>query len=213
MNFLQRGLPALLIFCALTAAGVGLHLWGQSALQDARMNAQQAQKERQSAAAELNQLQNNLPQIKHDIEDYELARMRGIWTAEDRLRFSEGLARMAQSQGLQSLEYGVAPREIFVASDPKDPASGQWLRSAIEIQLGLLHEEQLLKFVEGFPYLLGGAPVLQECNVSLSQQNPGGAGSVGGNLIANCKGVLYSFLGAPRPVTKMPAVTPKAMGR
>ena len=74
-------------------------------------------------------------------------------------------------------------------------------------------EEQLLKFVEGFPYLLGGAPVLQECNVSLSQQNPGGAGSVGGNLIANCKGVLYSFLGAPRPVTKMPAVTPKAMGR
>lgn len=210
MSLLQRLFPALLIFSVLAGAGAGLHGWGQSMLQQARTEAQQSQQERQRAMVELNQLQDNLPQIKRDSEDYELAQMRGIWAAEDRLRFSEGLARLAQSHGLQSLEYGVAPREIFVAADPKEPAQGQWLRGSIEMQLGLLHEEQLLRFAEGFPYLLGGAPVLQECTVSLPQ-NPAENG--GGNIVASCKGVLYSFLGAPRPMTKKPVPAQKGTGR
>lgn len=207
MNLFQRTLPALLIFCALAGLGVALHIWGQLALNHVRMAAQQAQQERQSTAAELNQLQHHLPQIKRDLEDYELAQMRGTWAAENRLRFSEGLARLAQDLGLQSLEYGVAPRGIFVASDPQDPTRGQWLHSAIEIQAGALHEEQLLRFIEGFPFLLGGAPVLQECSVSPPQQNP----AESGNLMMRCKGMLYSFLGAARPEIK--ASTPKAMGR
>ncbi len=198
----ERSLPAALIFALLSCAGLGLYWWGHSTLESTRAQARALHQQQQGSAAELHQLQDKLPQIKQDIADYELATLHGWWKAEDRMRFAEGLARLAQNLHLQKLEYGVAPREPF--ANPAHPgntaASEPWLRSPLELQLGLQHEGQLLSFVEGFPNLLGGVPVLHECSLSRPQYADGN-----GNLLATCKGALYSIAPTdrtPRPFQK-----------
>ncbi len=198
----ERGLPAALIFALLSCAGLGLTWWGHSTLENTRAQTRALRQQQQGSAAELHQLQDKLPQIKQDLADYELATLHGWWKAEDRMRFSEGLARLAQNLRLQKLEYGVAPREPFAA--PGNPATnaagGPWLRSPLELQLGLQHEGQLLSFVESFPNLLGAVPVLHECSISRPQNADGSS-----NLLATCKGTLYSIAPtdrAPSPLQK-----------
>jgi hypothetical protein len=190
---MQRAFPALLIFALLGSSGFALHAWGQYQLHSAQGAAHALQQQRQATAAELSQLQHGLPQIQQDIADFETATLHGWWKAEDRLQFSDSLARLAQSLRLQKLEYGVAPREVFVTVGAGVGApGGQWLRSPLELQLGLQHEGQLLSFVESFPMLPGGMPVIRECAFSRPQ-----VGAAAANLIALCKGVLYSHVPVP----------------
>lgn len=188
MNLFKRIFPALFIFCSLVGIGLVAHLWTQTLLNQTRINLQNARQERQTIATEFEQLQRNLPRIKQDIQDYEMAQQRGVWNAENRLRFSEGLVQLAQNSRLQRLEYGVAPREVFIANS--ETQKGQWLHSAVEIQFDAPHEGHLLRFIESFPFLPGGIPILQECRVEHAPK------ALGISLLtANCKGVLYSFVG------------------
>ncbi|TAK91491.1 MAG: hypothetical protein EPO06_04415 [Burkholderiaceae bacterium] len=183
LDTVERSVPAAAIFLLLCAAGAGLAWWGRSALADARSHFRAAMQNQQGSAAELRQLQAGLPHIKQDIADYDVAAQKGGWAAEDRRRFSEDLTQLAQALRLQKLEYSVAPQEAYAANG----SAGHWMRSPLEVQLGLQHEGQLLSFAEAFPTLPGGLPVLHSCRIARPQNGDGK-----GNLLAECKGSLYS---------------------
>lgn len=87
--------------------------------------------------------------IKEYLPKYQLLGRRGIVGDERRLNWTETLRNVSQRLRLPSLRYNIEPREVYDPDFYNQGGAFQLYASTMRISLGMLHEGDLLRFLDG----------------------------------------------------------------
>jgi hypothetical protein len=141
----QLAIP-LVIAAALLAAGAGL-IWGaQQAFLSAQRVAAGAQAERQRNTERLARIAEEEREVREKIDVYQRLKALNIIGEERRLEWADAMTRIRKQRELLDVRYRVE-RQRLLLSTPGKPGNVDFFASTMRVELALLHEEDLLRFL------------------------------------------------------------------
>ena len=150
MNFTRNELQKLsipvLISLALIAAGIALMRLADGSLRAERERFAAAQAERRQNAERLARIAEEEREVKEKLDVYQQLQALNILGEERRLEWADAIARIRAHRELLDLRYRVE-RQQLVNSLPGKPAGVEFYASTMRVDLALLHEEDLLRFL------------------------------------------------------------------
>jgi hypothetical protein len=138
-------LPALAALLLLGAGG-GLIWAADAALKAAQRQAAVAQRERQLSTERLARIAEEEREVKEKINVYQRLKALNIIGEERRLEWADAIARIRAQRELIDVRYRVE-RQRLLQSIPGKPGNVDFYASAMRVELQLLHEEDLLRFL------------------------------------------------------------------
>ena len=181
---LKRLLAPLAIALVALAAGVAL-LWsaGQT-LAAAQRTVAAATAERKQNVERLARIAEEEREVRQKLDVYQRLKRLHIVGEENRLEWADAIARIRRSRELLDLRY-VIERQKLLASLPGRPGSVDFYASTMKVELALLHEEDLLRFLSdlrdsGYAYY-----AVRRCDVTRTGQAGSGA-TLAPRLRAGC---------------------------
>jgi len=177
---------ALPLAAALVLLGAGAALiWAvDQALKSAERAAAAAQAERQQNGERLARIAEEEREVKEKINVYQRLKTLNILGEERRLEWADAVARIRTQRELLDLRYRVERQRLLV-SLPGKPGSVDFFASAMRVELALLHEEDLLRFLADLRDSGNAFYSVRSCLVQRS--GPGGNGAaIAARLRAEC---------------------------
>jgi hypothetical protein len=164
----RLGLPGL-ICAALLAAGAGL-IWvtagsKKAALQQLTV----ARAERQQNSERLARIAEEEREVKEKMEVYQQLKRLNILGEEKRLEWADAITRIRSQRELLDLRYRV-DRQKLISSVPAKPGSVDFYASTMFVELALLHEEDLLRFLADLRSSGNAYYSVRQCNLSRTGQ-------------------------------------------
>lgn len=169
MNFSARELRQLalpLIAClVLLGAGSALITWTEAreAAQQAELDAARA--ERARAKERLMRIAEEEKEVKEKIEVYQRLKALGILGEERRLEWADAMTRIRTERELPDLRYRVE-RQRPLATVAGKPAPVEFYASTMRVELALLHEGDLLRFLADLRASGNAYYVVRSCALS-----------------------------------------------
>jgi len=170
----KLALPAL-AFLAFAAAGTGL-IWsaGQSA-ERAQREVTVAQEERRQSAERLARIAEEEREVKEKLDVYRrLAQLR-ILGDEQRLEWADTITRIRTQRELLDMRYRVEKQRLLT-SLPAKAGSVDFHASTMKLDLLLLHEDDLLRFLADLRASGNAFYSVQRCLVTRTGQAATGTG-------------------------------------
>jgi hypothetical protein len=179
----RLGLP-LLAALAMLGAGAGL-IWGaDEALKGAQRAAAAAQAERQQNGERLARIAEEEREVKEKISVYQRLKALNILGEERRLEWADAVSRIRTQRELLDLRYRVERQRLLVSA-PGKPGNVDFFASAMRVELALLHEEDLLRFLADLRD--SGNAFYSVRNCALTRTGPAGTGAaIAPRLRAEC---------------------------
>ena len=150
MNFTREELRRLAVplIAALVFVGLGVALiWSAGgALRQAQGLLDAAQGERRKNNERLARISEEEREVKQKIDVYQQLKSLNILGEERRLEWADTIARIRKERELLDLRYAVQ-RQRLLASVPAKPGTVDVYATTMNVQLALLHEEDLLRFL------------------------------------------------------------------
>jgi hypothetical protein len=176
-------LPALAL-ALLVAAGAAL-VWTMDRLltQEKRQLAQ-ARAERAQARERLSRISEEEREVSDKIEIYRRLKDLNVIGEERRLEWVDAMSRIRTERELLDLRYQVE-RQRLLSSVPGKPASVDFYASTMKVDLGLLHEGDLLGFLADLRASGNAYYSVQRCTINRTGQAAAGA-VMAPRLRANC---------------------------
>ena len=143
---LKRLIGPVLAALALLAAGVALVAWSEGALREAKRALAQAQQERKQNAERLSRIAEEEREVKANLAVYQQLKQLRVLGEERRLEWADAIARIRAERELLDLRYRVE-RQKLLSAVPGKPANVEFFASPMRVELALLHEEDLLRFL------------------------------------------------------------------
>jgi hypothetical protein len=137
--------PALLA-AALLGAGVALIWGGTAALAQAKRQHAGAEAQRTEAAERLARISEEEREVKEKLDVYRRLQAANILGEERRLEWADAITRIRTQRELLDLSYRVERQRLLVSA-PGKPGNVDLFASAMKVQLALLHEGDLLRFL------------------------------------------------------------------
>ena len=150
MNFTPEelkklGLP-LVAAVVLLAAGSAL-VWGSAQSHAAaKRQLDAAQAERRQNTDRLARIAEEQREVSEKLDIYKQLKALNILGEERRLEWADAIARIRMQRELLDLSYRIE-RQRLLKSLPGKPEGVEFLASTMRVQLALLHEEDLLRFL------------------------------------------------------------------
>jgi hypothetical protein len=141
----KLALPVLAALLLLGAGG-GLIWAADAALKAAQHQAAVAQRERQLSTERLARIAEEEREVKEKIDVYQRLKALNIIGEERRLEWADAIARIRTQRELLDVRYRVE-RQRLLLSAPGKPGNIDFYASAMRVDLQLLHEEDLLRFL------------------------------------------------------------------
>lgn len=182
----------LLIALALLAAGGGLIWHARKTLQQETQGLAAARTERNQARERLSKIAEEEREVKANIEVYRQLRTLGILGDEKRLEWVDAMARIRSSRELLDLRYSVE-RQRLSRSVAGNPANVDFYASTMKVDLALLHEGDLLRFLSDLRASGNAYYSVQKCVMTRTGQPAAGANLVP-RLRASCAIDLITIL-------------------
>jgi hypothetical protein len=143
---IRRLAPAFALALALLGAGAAL-LWGAGgALATAHSQLAAAQAERRQASERLARIAEEEREVKEKIDLYRRLKQFNILGEEQRLEWADAINRIRRERELLDLRYQVERQRLLVSA-PGKPANVDFYASTMKVDLALLHEEDLMRFL------------------------------------------------------------------
>ena len=143
---LRRLAVPLVVALALLAAG-GALIWAADATLDAaNREAAVAQAERQQASERLARISEEEREVIQKLDVYKRLKQLNILGEERRLEWADAITRIRTQRELLDLSYRVDRQRLLTSAAGK-PANVDFYASTMRVQLALLHEEDLLRFL------------------------------------------------------------------
>ena len=139
-------LPAIVLLALLTA-GVALIGMAYRTLAQNNRNLAARQAEHRLVQQRLLRLVHEEREVRENIELYRRLKELRIIGEERRLEWLEAMARIRGRRELLDLRYQFE-RQKLLKSPPGDPSGVELRSSSMKVELGLLHEGDLLRFLE-----------------------------------------------------------------
>ena len=143
---LQRLALPLLIAIALVAAGVGIVYSAGEGLRVAKVRFAAAQNERRQSAERLARIAEEEREVNQKLDVYKQLKSLHILGEERRLEWADAINRIRVQRELLDVRYRVE-RQKLIASAQGKPANVDFFASTMRVDLQLLHEEDLLRFL------------------------------------------------------------------
>ena len=150
MNFTPDELKKLALpfiaAAALLAAGAAL-IWGSAhSYASAQRQLDTAQAERRQNSDRLARIAEEQREVSEKLDIYKQLRALNILGEERRLEWADAISRIRMQRELLDLSYRIE-RQRLLKSLPGKPEGVEFLASTMRVQLALLHEEDLLRFL------------------------------------------------------------------
>jgi hypothetical protein len=196
MNFkpeeLKKLVLPLLAGVALAAAGAGL-IWGAGESQRrARSELDAVQKTRMQSTERLARIAEEEREVKEKLEVYQNLRQLHILGEERRLEWADAIARIRVQRELIDMRYRVERQRLLTSLAGK-PANVDFFASTMRVELALLHEEDLLRFLSDLRNSGNAYYVVKRCLLARNPQAATGSGIVP-RLRADCEIDLVTLL-------------------
>jgi hypothetical protein len=182
----------LLIAAALLLAGGGLIWAAGGSLRAARQELGAARAERMQNAERLARIAEEEREVREKLEVYRHLRRLNILGEERRLEWADAMSRIRASRELLDMRYRVERQRLLV-SLPGKPANVDFFASTMRVDLALLHEEDLTRFLADLRNSGNAYYVVKRCALARTGQAATGAGIVP-RLRADCEIDLVTFL-------------------
>lgn len=142
----------------------GIVLYGSQSFSD------HVQKDFHTARNQMNDARNRLNAARLDQEylaafsrDYDSLESRNIIGDEHRLDWMEGLDRLRRQNLVIDFNYSIAPQQTYIPILPVDSGNLIINHSEMKLQFDLLHEGQLLRFLDSLRKQIKGQYQLDGC--------------------------------------------------
>jgi len=182
---LRRIALPLLAAVALLGAGAAL-IWlsGHSLAANQRQLAL-AQAERQQNTERLARIAEEEREVKEKLDVYKQLKGLNILGEERRLEWADAITRIRTQRELLDLSYRV-DRQRMLKSVPGKPDNVEFLASTMRVQLALLHEEDLLRFLADLRASGNAYYSVKNCQLARTGQAATG-GTITPRLRASCE--------------------------
>jgi len=182
----------LLAALLLLGAGGGL-IWGADvALKAALRQAALAQRERQLSTERLARIAEEEREVKEKINVYQRLKALNIIGEERRLEWADAMARIRAQRELIDVRYRVE-RQRLLLSAPGKPGNVDFYASTMRVDLALLHEEDLLRFLGDLRDSGNAYYAVRSCSMSRTG-NAGGGATLVPRLRAECSIDLITMI-------------------
>lgn len=148
----------------LIAAGAALIWWSDGALSDAKRTFAAAQQERRLNAERLSRIAEEEREVKANLAVYQQLKQLHVLGAERRLEWADAIARIRSERELLDLRYRVE-RQKLLSAIPGKPANVEFYASSMRVDLALLHEEDLLRFLADLRASGNAYYSVKQCNL------------------------------------------------
>jgi hypothetical protein len=189
MNFTARELRLLILpvlaCLALLAAGAALVSWTQDKRLAAKREIETVRAEGTQARQRLMRIAEEEREVKDKLEVYMRLKRLGIIGEERRLEWADAMTRIRTQRELPDLRYRVE-RQRQISSVAGKPAGVDFFASAMNVSLALLHEGDLLAFLQDLRVSGNAFYAVKNCAVSRTGFAPAGA-SLAPRLHAECE--------------------------
>jgi len=189
---LRRIALPLVIALALAAAGAGIIYGGGEALRVARAQFAVAQGERRQSSERLARIAEEEREVSQKIDVYKQLKSLHILGEERRLEWADTINRIRVQRELLDLRYRVE-RQKLVNSVAGKPASVDFFTSTMRVEMQLLHEEDLLRFLADLRASGNAYYSVKRCAIARTGQAAGGA-TMTPRLSAQCEIDLITII-------------------
>jgi len=143
---LKKLAAPLLISLALVACGFVLIKLAANSVREASQQLAAAKAERTLNAERLARIAEEEREVKAKLDVYQQLKQLRVLGEERRLEWADAIARIRTQRELLDLRYRVE-RQQLLTSVPGKPARVDFYASTMQVNLALLHEEDLLRFL------------------------------------------------------------------
>ena len=181
MNFsraeLQSLLPSLVLLIVLAAAGGGLVYWTEQEQRKAGQQLAGARAERGQAQERLLRIAEEEKEVKDKLEVYRRLKNLHILGEEQRLEWADAMTRIRRGRELLDLRY-LVERQRLLVSAPGKPANVDIFASTMKVDVALLHEGDLLAFLQDLRESGNAYYAVRRCQITRT-----GAAATGASII------------------------------
>lgn len=163
-EFRKLMLPGLATL-ALLGAGAALIAASSDALRVAHRALAVAQAERKQNGERLARIAEEEREVKEKLDVYRHLKQLNILGEERRLEWADAIARIRTQRELLDLRYRVE-RQKLITSAPGKPANVDFFASTMKVQMALLHEEDLLRFLSDLRESGNGYYSVKRCSLA-----------------------------------------------
>jgi hypothetical protein len=171
---LKRLLPPLAVAVAMLAAGAALAWIAGEARNRAQTERNAARSERQQNTERLARIAEEQREVREKLDVYQRLKRLNILGDENRLEWADTIARIRRDRELLDLRY-VIDRQKLLVSVPGKPGTVDFRSSTMRIDLALLHEEDLLRFLSDLRESGNAFYSVRRCDVERSAPALGAA--------------------------------------
>jgi hypothetical protein len=187
----KLALPAI-AFALLVGAGVALIGFVDGRLELAQRELAGAKARRAEANEKLMRIADEEREVNQKLAVYRRLQQLHIIGPERRLEWADAMSRIKASRELLDLRYRV-DRQALLVSVPGKPANVDFYSSTMRVDIALLHEGDLLHFLEDLRDSGNAYYAVRRCEITRTGQAPTGT-SIVPRLRASCDIDLITIL-------------------
>jgi len=177
VNFTQEELKRLalplLIALAMLAVGAGIVISAREGLRMAQTQFARTQAERRQNAERLARIAEEEREVSQKMDVYKQLKALNILGEEQRLEWADAINRIRVQRELLDVRYRIE-RQKLLSSMPGKPASVDFFASSMRVDLQLLHEEDLLRFLADLRASGNAYYAVKKCTIARTGQAVGG---------------------------------------
>lgn len=189
---LRRLALPLVIALALSAAGASLIWSAGQALASVQRVLVAAQAERRQSNERLARIAEEEREVRAKIDVYQQLKSLNILGEERRLEWADAITRIRAQRELLDMRYMVE-RQRLLNSVPGKPGNVDFYASTMKVDLQLLHEEDLLRFLDDLRQSGNAFDAVKKCGITRTGQAIGGA-TMTPRLHADCEIDLITII-------------------
>ena len=182
---LKKLAPPLLLALALLGAGIALVGYAQQSLKGAQHQLAAAQSEHKQNAARLARIAEEEREVRQKLDVYRRLQTLHILGEERRLEWADAIKRIRADRELLDLRYRVE-RQTLLHSAAAKPGTVDFYASTMTVDLSLLHEGDLLRFLADLRRSGNAYYSVKKCSLSRTGAAPTGA-TIVPRLHAQCQ--------------------------
>lgn len=181
---LRRLSLPLVIALVLSAAGASLIWSADRALDVAQRALVAAQADRRQNNERLARIAEEEREVREKIDVYQRLKALNILGEERRLEWADAITRIRTQRELLDMRYMV-DRQRLLTSIPGKPGNVDFYASTMKVDLQLLHEEDLMRFLDDLRQSGNAFYAVKKCGLTRTGQTIGGA-TMAPRLRADC---------------------------
>lgn len=196
MNFthdeLKKLALPLLISLALIGVGFGLIRLADDALRGGQGRLTAAKAERTQNAERLARIAEEEREVKEKLDVYQQLKSLNVLGEERRLEWADAITRIRTQRELLDLRYRVERQKLLLTA-PGKPANVEFFSSTMRVDLALLHEDDLMRFLSDLRASGNAYYSVRKCAVSRTGQAATGT-TIIPRLRADCEIDLITIM-------------------